>query len=165
MRSGAAAWLLLASAACQPKALEPQEKLLYYPDGAVLRRYTTLGDKIEGGMTDYYPDGQVKFERFFQNGAQAGRQIVYYPGGKVKEVQYFVDGLKQGGDTLWYENGQPQFAVSFRDGKMDGYMRKWTPEGELFFEARYVMDSLAEVRRSQALLDSLGFDLQDRNGE
>jgi antitoxin component YwqK of YwqJK toxin-antitoxin module len=61
-----------------------KENLLYYNDGKILRRYTTVGDKIEGPVTEYYPDGKVKIERMFQNGLQVGRAVVYFNDGKIK---------------------------------------------------------------------------------
>jgi antitoxin component YwqK of YwqJK toxin-antitoxin module len=131
--------------ACQ-KPGEPKERVLYYKDSkAVMRRYFTINDKIEGEMTEYYEDGKTKLVRQFKNGQEEGTNRLFYPDGKLKETQTFVTGLKQGGDTLFYPTGKPQFIVTFKDGKKDGLLQKWTLEGSLFFEAVYDKDSLKGV--------------------
>jgi len=131
--------------ACQ-KPGEPKERVLYYKDSkAVMRRYVTINEKIEGEMTEYYEDGKIKLVRHFKNGQEDGTNRLFYPDGKLKETQTFVAGLKQGGDTLFYPTGKPQFIVTFKDGKKDGLLQKWTPEGSLFFEAVYDKDSLKAV--------------------
>jgi antitoxin component YwqK of YwqJK toxin-antitoxin module len=131
--------------ACQ-KPGEPKERVLYYKDSkAVMRRYFTINEKIEGEMTEYYEDGKIKLVRQFKNGQEEGTNRLFYPDGKLKETQTFVAGLQQGGDTLFYPTGKPQFIVTFKDGKKDGLLQKWTPEGSLFFEAVYDKDSLKAV--------------------
>ncbi|MEI6411950.1 MAG: hypothetical protein WCR52_21340 [Bacteroidota bacterium] len=132
-------------AACSDS--KPKEKLIYYKDSnAVLRRYFTIKDQIDGLMQEYYQDGKVKMERNFKNGIQTGPSIAYYPDGKHKERQYFVNGVQEGGDTLFYPDGKPQFIVQFKGGKKDGALQKWTEDGVLFFEAIYQMDSLKSVK-------------------
>jgi antitoxin component YwqK of YwqJK toxin-antitoxin module len=133
-----------------------KENLLRYNDGKIMRRYTTVDDKIEGQMQEFYPDGKLKIERFFQNGLQTGRATVYYPDGKIKETQYFDNGKQSKGDTIYYTDGRIQFVVSFKDGKKDGFLRKWTPDSELFYEARYEMDVLKEVKGRPIIQDSTG---------
>ena len=131
--------------ACQSPS-QPKERILYYGNNkAVLRRYFTINDKIEGEMTEYYEDGKTKIIRHFKNGLEEGTNRLFYPDGKLKETQTFVAGLQQGGDTLFYPTGKPQFIVTFKDGKKDGLLQKWTPEGSLSFEAVYALDSLKTV--------------------
>jgi antitoxin component YwqK of YwqJK toxin-antitoxin module len=134
----------LSFAACTDK---PKENILTYKDtGAVMRRYFTVKDKIEGAMLEYYPDGKVKMERNFKEGIQTGQTIAYYPDGKLKERQHYLNGVLEGGDTLFYPNGKSQFIVQFKNGKKDGPLQKWTEDGNLFFEAVYQMDSLKSVK-------------------
>ena len=94
-------------------------------------------------------DGEILAERFFENDQQVGRTRLFFKNGAVQEVQYYRNGLKQGGDTVFYESGKPQFALDFNQGKKDGYLRKWSENGELFYYARYSMDSLVEVQGKQ----------------
>jgi hypothetical protein len=91
------------------------------------------------------PTGQRMAERLFHLDKQHGKTLVYYPSGALKEVQYYDQGLQCLGDTVWYENGSIQFSVHFKSNLKDGFMRKWNTDGKLIFEARYVIDSLAEV--------------------
>jgi len=138
--------IVLVWAACQASQ---KEHLLYYKDsGAVLRRYYTVNDKIEGKMFEYHPDGTVKFERNFENGVENGPVSTYYPNGKVKEKQYIDHGKIQGSDTIWNADGRVQRVTNFRDGKVDGDLRTWNPDGSLLFEARYSMDSLLEMKKA-----------------
>lgn len=97
-------------------------------------------------MTDYYNSGELMAERWFENDQQHGRTTIYYPGGALKEVQYFDKGLRQAGDTIWYEDGKIQFITAMKDNKKDGFLRKWDTSGNLVFEAKYMMDSLVEVK-------------------
>jgi antitoxin component YwqK of YwqJK toxin-antitoxin module len=138
-----------------PQAPQTVDKTEKYGTGAVSRRYQEIGGKKEGLMTDYYPDGRLKAERWFKNDQQTGRTVLYHPGGAIMEVQYYQDGKKEGGDTLFYENGRIQFAVEFHQEKKNGYLRKWSPEGDLVFEAKYVLDSLVEVKGKAVRPDSV----------
>ncbi|MBK9337202.1 MAG: hypothetical protein IPM98_11755 [Lewinellaceae bacterium] len=148
--------LFFSSCEQTPQVPQPVDKTEKYGTGAVSRRYQEIGGKKEGLMTDYYSDGRLKAERRFENDQQTGRTVLYYPDGAIKEVQYYQNGKKEGGDTLFYENGRVQFVVEFHEEKKNGYLRKWSPEGELVFEARYVMDSLVEVKGKSVRTDSVG---------
>ncbi len=129
-----------------PPPPRPVEKIEKYGTGAISRRYQEIGGKKQGLMTDYFTDGRTKAERYFTDDKQSGRTVLYHPGGQIREVQYYENGLKQGGDTLFYEDGRVEFVVNYHLEKKNGYLRKWSPTGDLVFEARYVMDSLVEVK-------------------
>lgn len=134
---------------------KPKENVLYYKEnGAVLRRYFTVKDKIEGAMTEYFSNGKIKIERNFKDGIQTGPTTAYYPDGNLKEKQYYKNGALDGGDTLFYPDGKPQFIVQFKDGKKDGALQKWTEDGKLFFEALYQMDSLKTVKSQNPNLNT-----------
>lgn len=116
-----------------------------YGDGKVSRKYTRVGDKIEGLMTEYYPDGALKSEILFENGEQTGVTKIYYPDGSLKEVQHYLQGKKHGGDTIFYPGGTPQFTTEFNEGQRNGYLRKWSEDGKINYEAKYWKDTLIEV--------------------
>jgi antitoxin component YwqK of YwqJK toxin-antitoxin module len=147
-------WMLLtAFFACQSPSA-PKERLLYYKDSkAILRRYFTIDEKIEGVMTEYFEDGKTKLERHFKNGIEEGSTMSYYPDGKIREVQRFKNGLQQGGDTLFYQDGKSQFIVQFKDGKKNGPLQKWSQEGSLSFEAIYENDTLKSVTKAPNVLE------------
>lgn len=141
---------LVASCQNEPQpSSEPatsQERIENYANGKPSRKFKRVNGKIEGLMVDYYPDGQIKAERYFVNDLQVGKTTLYYPDGKIKEVQYFENGLKNGGDTVFYPSGQVEFCVTLKDDKKNGYLRKWSHTNELIYEAKFVMDTLVEVK-------------------
>jgi hypothetical protein len=141
---------------CQSTS-QPKERILQYADSkAVLRRYFTIDDKIEGEMTEYYEDGKTKLVRHFKNNVEEGTTASYYPDGKMREIQRYTNGLQQGGDTLFYQDGKPQFIVQFKDGKKNGPLQKWSPEGVLSFEAIYENDSLKTVTKAPKSTEKAG---------
>jgi antitoxin component YwqK of YwqJK toxin-antitoxin module len=142
-------WMLLtAFFACQSPSA-PKERLFYYKDSkAILRRYFTIDEKIEGEMTEYFEDGKIKLKRIFKNGVEEGTTTSYYPDGKTREIQRYTNGMRQGGDTLFYQDGKPQMIVQFKDDKKNGPLQKWSPEGILSFEAIYENDALKTVTKA-----------------
>lgn len=142
----AASILLSAASVSCKKEPDRIEVLQNYSSGAVSRKYFTINGKKEGLMVDYYPDGSLKAERLFENDIQVNKTIIFHKNGAIKEVQYFKDGRVHGGDTIFYENGKPEMVVTFNEGVKNGYVRKWSVDDSLIYEAKYIMDTLVEVK-------------------
>lgn len=140
---------LLSSCSADERAgtVAPAEKIDYFENKAVKRRYFVVNGRKEGKMTEYHPNGQVRSERNFKNDQEDGRTAYYFPNGGIREVQYFVAGEKQRGDTIWYDTGEPQFTVDYKDSKKNGYFRKWSREGAIVIEAVYDQDTLVKVAK------------------
>ncbi|HEX5625904.1 MAG TPA: hypothetical protein VFX48_07800 [Saprospiraceae bacterium] len=135
-------FLSLLISSCRDKSREVEE---HYSFGPLSRKTTMVGKHKEGPMTDYYPDGKVKAIREFKANLQHGRSVFYYPDGSLQKVQYYQDNLQEDTDSSFYENGKVKLTMDFTKGIKNGYIRKFDSTGNLYFSARYAMDSLVEV--------------------
>ncbi|MBK9221048.1 MAG: hypothetical protein IPO16_02860 [Saprospiraceae bacterium] len=128
--------------ACQGKK---SQDLKYYPNGSVMRKTNLIDHKKEGEMIEYYNDGKVKSICLFENDLQTGRCIYYFQSGAIQEIQYYESDKQQSGDTIFYENGRYQLIMNFKDGIKHGAVQKYDTIGEMYFHAKYNMDTLIEV--------------------
>ena len=137
---------------CSPKS---EEIVTTYVTGEVSRRHTEINGIKEGKMTEYFKDGSIKAEMEFKNGLQIGKSVIYYPSGKVRQVQYYEEGKLHGADTMFYENGKPEFLRTFSKGLKDGYVRKWNENDSLIYEAKFLNDTVIEVKGQALYPDTL----------
>lgn len=137
--------LVFLHSSCLNEPVKPVEVTEKFIQGGVSHRHFMVNGKKEGLETDYYPVETPRAERMFKDGKQNGRTALYFPQGQLMEVQYFEDGLKNGADSTFYQTGELQMLLTYKAGKLNGYMRKWALSGDMFYEAKYDMDSLTEV--------------------
>ena len=144
---------------------QPDELLLFYPDGTVESRSQYVNDIMTGPSTGYYPDGKVRRTSNYVNGKPAGDSVEYYPDGKVaskrthsghyvlRSEQRFsragvllvhklwnAGGREEGALRSWYVDGKPRQLIEYADGERDGWTRHWRADGSVESECRYVAD-------------------------
>lgn len=124
---------------------EKSEKIYHYPNGETYKVQMINGKK-QGEMIEYYQTGEIKSKSQFINDVQTGRMVRYFKNGAIREVQYFEGNKQQNGDTTFYENGNLQFIVEYTDGIKNGYVKKYDSTGTMYFNAKYRMDTLIEVK-------------------
>lgn len=125
---------------------EKTEQIYRYPGGKILRKIPLVNGKKNGEMKEYFASGELKQTCQFVDDKQTGKTVYYFKSGKVKEVQYFDNFKQQNGDTTFYENGKIEFIVEFTNGLKNGYVKKFDTTGVMYFNARYKMDTLVEVK-------------------
>ncbi|MEG2032719.1 MAG: hypothetical protein RR376_18885, partial [Janthinobacterium sp.] len=144
---------------------QPDELLLFYPDGTVESRSQYVNDIMTGPSTGYYPDGKVRRTSNYVNGKPAGESVEYYPDGKVaskrthsghyvlRSEQRFsragvllvhklwnAGGREEGALRSWYVDGKPRQLIEYADGERQGWTRHWRADGSLESECRYAAD-------------------------
>ncbi|QKY03504.1 hypothetical protein G3257_15435 [Janthinobacterium lividum] len=144
---------------------QPDELLLFYPDGAVQSRRQYVNGIIKGPSTGYFPDGKVQRTTNYVDGQPAGESVEYYPDGKVaikrthsghfvlRSTQRFSrtgvlivhklwneGGREEGALRSWYANGKPRQLIEYVDGERQGWTRHWREDGSVESECRYVAD-------------------------
>lgn len=122
------------------------EQVFKYPNGVVSRRIPMVDEKKHGELLEYYSSGELKSRSEFVNDQQTGKTMYYYKSGKVQEIQYFNNSKLILGDTTFYENGNIEFIAEYTNGYKNGYIKKFDSTGTMYFNARYRMDTLVEVK-------------------
>lgn len=135
--------LLTLIASCKE---EKSEQVFKYSSGTVKQRIPMVNGKKHGEMLEYYLTGDLKSRTQFVNDKQSGKTIYYFKSGKIQEIQYFNENKLDNGDTSFYENGAIEKIVEFTKGLKNGYVKKFDTTGVLYFNAKYKMDTLIEVK-------------------
>ncbi|WP_193317248.1 toxin-antitoxin system YwqK family antitoxin [Janthinobacterium sp. FT14W] len=144
---------------------QPDELLLFYPDGAVQSRRQYVNGIITGPSTGYFPDGKVQRTTHYVDGQPAGESVEYYPDGKVASKrthsgrnilrseqrfsragvlivhkQWNGGGREEGALRSWYADGKPKQLIEYADGERQGWTRHWRADGSVESECRYLAD-------------------------
>lgn len=144
---------------------QPDESLLFYPDGAVESRSQYVNGIITGPSTGYFPDGKVQRTTHYVDGQPAGESVEYYPDGKVAskrthsgrnilrseqrfsqagvlivQKQWNAAGREEGALRSWYADGKPKQLIEYVDGERQGWTRHWRADGSVESECRYLAD-------------------------
>ncbi|WP_215409271.1 toxin-antitoxin system YwqK family antitoxin [Janthinobacterium sp. JC611] len=144
---------------------QPDELLLFYPDGAVQSRRQYVNGIMTGPSTSYFPDGKVQRTANYVDGKPAGDSVEYFPDGKVAskrthsghyvlrseqrfsragvlivQKQWNAGGREDGALRSWYADGKPRQLIEYADGERQGWTRHWREDGSVESECRYVAD-------------------------
>jgi antitoxin component YwqK of YwqJK toxin-antitoxin module len=125
---------------------EKSEQISKYASGTISKRIAMVDGKKHGEMIEYYNTGEIMSRSQFVNDKQTGKAVYFYPSGKLKEIQYLENFKLQNGDTSFYENGNIEFIVEYANGLKNGYVKKFDSTGVMYFDAKYKMDTLVEVK-------------------
>ncbi len=125
---------------------EKSEQVLKYASGSVKQRIPMLNGKKHGEILEYYLTGELKSKASFKDDEQTGKTVYYFKSGNIQEIQYFKDNKLEYGDTSFYENGSIEKIVEFTNGLKNGYIKKFDSTGVMYFNAKYNMDTLIEVK-------------------
>lgn len=122
------------------------EQVFTYPTGEVKLRIPLVNGKKQGEMLEYYRTGEILSRSNFTNDVQTGKAIYYYRNGDIQEVKYYKNNKLDQADTSFYENGNIELIVEYSDGLKNGYIKKFDTTGVMYFNAKYKMDTLVEVK-------------------
>lgn len=163
--------LIIALCACNGERKESaaQEKIDYYPGGAIKTKTQLLDGVSLYKVSEFYENGKLhgvhytkdgKRDSTFlelqengdtimvasaRNGEPHGAVIEYFPNGKRHKVMHYTDGVANGMVERYFENGQKEFELNHKNGKFHGIMKVHHPDGTLKEERLY--DNHVEIWR------------------
>ena len=108
-----------------------KEVFLYYPDGKLFRKISTMDEMANGDTLEYYPNGNIKKKAFFKNDKQEGEYTVYYESGVIMQKVLYKNGVRNGEAIAYYENGNIEQKAYFVNGKKEKEHLYYDEKGNL----------------------------------
>jgi antitoxin component YwqK of YwqJK toxin-antitoxin module len=81
------------------------QKIEYYPNGKVAKKYNLKDGQIDGLYEFYSDSGYLVTSQAMKDGIANGPFKTFYKDGKTKSVTNFKDGLPEGESTSYYPDG------------------------------------------------------------
>lgn len=99
---------------------EKNERMEYFPNGAIKTRIQYVNNFREGTSVEYYENGQIKVIHNWENDTLQGETHVYNEQGSLIETVHFEKGVLNGDFCNFFRNANIRMKGKYNEGIMHG---------------------------------------------